>query len=55
MIKKKDDYIFKTSMDISQNYFLIEKLKYKKDQDLKAKLILNGIFKKDKKIKFDLI
>ena len=55
LIKKKDDYIFKTSMDISQNYFLIEKLKYKKDQDLKAKLILNGIFKKDKKIKFDLI
>jgi hypothetical protein len=55
LIKNKDDYIFNTSIDINQNYFLIEKIKYKKDQDLKAKLILKGVFKKDKKIIFDLI
>jgi len=53
--KKNDNYNFKTTFDINENSLLLNTLSYNKEEGLKSKLILEGAYLKDKKIKFDNI
>ena len=53
--KKNDSYNFKTNFDINKNSLLLNELSYNKKEGLKAKLMLEGVYLKDKGIKFDNI
>ena len=53
--KKKNQYIFDTNLNINKNSLLLNILDYKKKEDLQSSLKLNGIYKKDNGIKFNLI
>jgi len=55
MIKRKNQYTFDTSININENSFLIEKLQYKKKEDLTSLITLKGRYGKSNEIKFDLI
>ena len=55
IIKRKDQYTFDTSININENSFLIEKLQYKKKEDLTSLITLKGRYGKSNEIKFDLI
>ena len=47
LIKKKDDLIFKTSLNIKNNPILFENLNFKKDQNIETQINFEGILKKD--------
>ena len=49
------EYKFNTNLNIEKNSILIEELRYKKNENLKAILKLQGIYQKNKKIKLNLI
>ena len=53
--KKNDNYNFNTIFDINENSLLLSALNYNKEEGLKSKLILEGSYLKDKKIKFNSI
>ena len=55
IIKRKDQYTFDTSININENSFLIEKLQYKKKEDVTSIITLRGKYGKSNEIKFDLI
>ena len=53
--KKNKNYDFKTSLKIKKNPFIIDSLTFKKDENNKAVIDLNGKQILDKKLKIDLI
>ena len=53
--RKNDDYIFKTLTNIDKSSIYLEILNYKKEKNLNSTLKVNGSFKKNKDIKFQLI
>ena len=53
--KKNKNYDFKTSLKIKKNPFIIDSLSFKKDENNKAVIDLNGKQILDKKLKIDLI
>ncbi len=53
--KKNKNYDFKTSLKIKKNPFIIDSLSFKKDENNKAVIDLNGKQILDKKFKIDLI
>ena len=53
--RKNDDYIFKTLTNIDKSSIFLEILNYKKEKNLNSTLKVNGSFKKNKDIKFQLI
>ena len=55
-IRKKDNlYIFDTNIDIKANPLIIKILNYEKNEDIVSLLKLNGIYKVNKEIQFNLI
>ena len=55
IIKKDDQFIFDTNININKNPLLINFLQYEKKKDLSSNLKINGIYEKSKKIKFRTI
>jgi hypothetical protein len=55
IIKKNDIYSFNTNLNINKNSLLIDILNYKKKENLNSLLKLDGIYKSNKEIKFNLI
>jgi len=53
--KKQNEYVFDTNINLDKNSLLIDFLKYKKEENTKSLLSLKGLYKKNKKIKFDKI
>ena len=53
--KINNDYIFDTSVVINKNSLIIDLLNYKKKKNTNSLLQLNGIYKDNKKIKFNSI
>ena len=51
----KGEYFFDTKVDINKNEFLIDIFNYKKKEKIKSTISLKGIYKKNKKIKFNSI
>ena len=51
----KGEYFFDTKVDINKNEFLIDIFNYKKKEKTKSTISLKGIYKKNKKIKFNSI
>ena len=55
IIKKNNEYVFITSLNIDENLLLIDELQYKKKENTSSLIKLNGIYKKDKSISFSTI
>ena len=55
VIKNNDKFTFNTKTNFKNSKLLIEFLDYEKKENLDALIIINGNFKKDKPINFDLI
>ena len=53
--KKKEQYFFDTNIDINKNPLILDVLDYKKRKNVNSLISLNGIYKKNKQIKFNLI
>ena len=52
---KNNEYFFDTNLDINKNQIVIDILDYEKKENLKSTISLNGVYKKNKKIKFNNI
>ena len=55
IIKKDNDYIFDTNLDISNNPIQIKFINFKNSNKIKTSLSLKGKFNKDKNLSFDRI
>ena len=53
--KNNNDYLFNTTLYIAKNELLFDILNYKKKENLNSSISLNGIYKKNKNIKFNSI
>ena len=55
IIGNNEEYIFDTNININKNKLLVNTLQYEKKEDIESLLRLKGVYKKSKKIEFDLI
>ena len=55
LINNKTDFSFDSKINLKNNSILINFLDYEKKEDLNSLLLIRGNFKKNKKLKFDLI
>ena len=53
--KKNNEYFFNANLLITNNELLLDILNYKKKENLASKVSLKGVYKKNKKIKFNYI
>ena len=53
--KNNNDYLFNTTLYIAKSELLFDILNYKKKENLNSSISLNGIYKKNKNIKFNSI
>ncbi len=53
--KKNNEYFFNANLLITNNELLLDILDYKKKENLASKISLKGVYKKNKKIKFNYI
>ena len=55
IIKKKDQFLFDTKINLKNKKLLIEFIDFEKEEGLESSISVKGNFKKNDKIKFDLI
>ena len=55
IIKKKNNFLFDTKINLKHNSLLIDFLNYEKKEDLNSLVLIKGNFKKNNQLSFDLI